>query len=51
MSVYQLGELTPSIADSAFVASEATIIGHASLAGDVSVWPGAVIRADNAPLW
>ncbi len=47
MSVYQLGELTPSIADSAFVASEATIIGHASLAGDVSVWPGAVIRADN----
>ncbi|KAI3589229.1 Carbonic anhydrase-like protein [Cupriavidus sp. U2] len=47
MSIYQLGELAPSIAESAFVASEATIIGRAELAGDVSVWPGAVIRADN----
>ncbi len=50
MPVYQLGEHTPSIADCAFVASEATIIGRAELAGDVSVWPGAVIRADNEPI-
>lgn len=47
MSIYQLGELAPSLAASAFVATEATVIGHAELAGDVSVWPGAVIRADN----
>ncbi|MEM5428105.1 gamma carbonic anhydrase family protein [Cupriavidus oxalaticus] len=50
MTIYKLGELVPSIAGSAFVAAEATIIGRAELADDVSVWPGAVIRADNEPV-
>jgi len=51
MPVYQLAEHTPSLAESAFVAAEATVIGRAELADDVSIWPGAVIRADNEPIW
>ncbi|PLQ00186.1 gamma carbonic anhydrase family protein [Cupriavidus pauculus] len=50
MPVYQLAEHTPSLAESAFVAAEATVIGRAELADGVSVWPGAVIRADNEPI-
>lgn len=50
MPLYQLDALTPAIADSAFVANEATIIGDARLGEQVSVWPGAVIRADNEPV-
>ncbi|WP_455288729.1 gamma carbonic anhydrase family protein [Cupriavidus necator] len=50
MTLYKLGELAPAIAGSAFVAAEATIIGRVELADNVSVWPGAVIRADNEPV-
>ncbi len=50
MSLYALGELHPQIAASAYVATEATIIGAAKLDEQVSVWPGAVIRADNEPI-
>ena len=50
MSLYKLGEQSPSVASSAFVAEEATVIGSAELADHVSVWPGAVIRADNEPI-
>lgn len=50
MTIYKLGELVPTIAGNAFVAAEATIIGRAELADEVSVWPGAVIRADNEPV-
>ncbi|SOZ37790.1 gamma carbonic anhydrase family protein [Cupriavidus neocaledonicus] len=50
MTFYKLGELSPTVAGSAFVAAEATIIGRAELADHVSVWPGAVIRADNEPV-
>jgi carbonic anhydrase/acetyltransferase-like protein (isoleucine patch superfamily) len=47
MTIYKLYEMTPDIADSAFVASEATIIGKVRLEENVSVWPGAVLRGDN----
>lgn len=50
MTCYKLGDHTPQIHDSAFVAAEATIIGQAFLAENSSVWPGAVIRADNEPI-
>jgi len=50
MAIYQLGELIPQIAKTAYVAEEATLIGQVVLADDVSVWPGAVIRADNEPI-
>jgi len=50
MTIYQLGDLIPQIAESAYVAEEATLIGQVVLEPDVSVWPGAVIRADNEPV-
>ncbi|KAA0182719.1 gamma carbonic anhydrase family protein [Cupriavidus gilardii] len=50
MALYQLGDLTPSISDTAFIADQATLIGNARLGEQVTVWPGAVIRADNEPI-
>lgn len=50
MTCYKLGETAPKIHDSAFIAVEATIIGQAELHAHTSVWPGAVIRADNEPI-
>lgn len=47
MTIYKLRGTAPQIAASAFVAQEATVIGQVSLADNVSVWPGAVIRGDN----
>lgn len=50
MTCYSLGDLSPKIDHNTFVAQEATIIGQANLDSGVSVWPGAVIRADNAEI-
>ena len=50
MPVYALDQLEPTIADSAYIADEATIIGAVRLAEQVSIWPGAVLRADNEPI-
>ncbi len=35
---------------SAYVHPRATVIGHVTLEARASVWPGAVLRADNAPI-
>ncbi len=50
MTCYRLGDLRPDIHESAFIAAEATIIGQATLAAETSVWPNAVLRADNEPI-
>ncbi|WP_323017626.1 gamma carbonic anhydrase family protein [Castellaniella sp.] len=50
MTCYALGDLTPRIDPSVFIAAEATVIGAATLQAGASVWPGAVIRADNEPI-
>ena len=47
MAVYQLGDLAPRIAESAYVAEQATVIGNVAIGERSSVWPGAVIRGDN----
>ncbi|NJM32528.1 MAG: gamma carbonic anhydrase family protein, partial [Limnobacter sp.] len=47
MPTYQLGTHIPQIADSAYVAPGATLIGKVRLAGHASVWFGAVLRGDN----
>jgi carbonic anhydrase/acetyltransferase-like protein (isoleucine patch superfamily) len=47
MAVYRLGEATPMIAESAYVAPNATLIGKVALADRVSVWFGATLRGDN----
>ena len=47
MAIYQLEDHVPTIAESAYVAPEATVIGRVTLGERSSVWPGAVIRADD----
>lgn len=47
MTIFDLKEKKPSIAESAYVSIAATIIGDVLLADKSSVWPGAVIRGDN----
>ena len=47
MAIYRLGDDVPHVADTAYVADGATVIGNVILGEHVSVWPGAVIRGDN----
>jgi carbonic anhydrase/acetyltransferase-like protein (isoleucine patch superfamily) len=48
MALYQLGDESPDIADSAWVADSAQLIGAVTLQENASVWFGAVLRGDNA---
>ena len=50
MALYQLDGLTPDVADSAWVADSAQVIGEVHLAEQASVWFGAVLRGDTEPL-
>ena len=50
MAVYRLGDAHPSVADSAWVAESAQVIGDVVLAEGASVWFGAVLRGDNTRL-
>lgn len=50
MAIYQLGEHTPQIDDSAYVAESANIIGKVVLGAQASVWFGATLRGDNETL-
>ena len=47
MAIYELDGHVPDIAPSAYVADGATVIGRVTLGDGASVWPGAVIRADD----
>jgi carbonic anhydrase/acetyltransferase-like protein (isoleucine patch superfamily) len=47
MALYKLGDVSPTIATSAYVAPSASIIGKAVLADHSSVWFGATLRGDN----
>lgn len=47
MAIYQLGEYTPQIDPSAFIAESANIIGNVVIEAGASVWFGCTIRADN----
>jgi carbonic anhydrase/acetyltransferase-like protein (isoleucine patch superfamily) len=50
MAQYQLGDLIPTVDDSAYIAPGATVIGDVHLKARSSVWPGAVLRGDNDPI-
>ena len=50
MAVYQLDALTPDIADSAWVADNAQVIGDVHMAADSSVWFSSVVRGDTATI-
>ncbi len=47
MAIYQLGDDAPRLADGAWVAASAQVIGRVALGAGASVWFGAVLRGDN----
>jgi carbonic anhydrase/acetyltransferase-like protein (isoleucine patch superfamily) len=47
VTVYRLGEHSPTIASSAYVAPNAAVIGKVVLAENSTVWFGATLRGDN----
>ncbi len=50
MAVYQLDDLNPNIADSAWVADNAQVVGDVHMASDSSVWFSSVVRGDTATI-
>ena len=50
MPIYQLGEYAPEIADSAFIAESATLVGKVEIRDNASVWFNATLRGDNEPI-
>ena len=51
MPIYALGDEQPRIHPTAFVHPDAVIIGEVHLGPLASVWPSAVLRADNGPIF
>lgn len=50
MPLYALDDLVPQLAEGAWAAPSADLIGDVRLGARASVWFGAVIRADNTPI-
>jgi carbonic anhydrase/acetyltransferase-like protein (isoleucine patch superfamily) len=50
MPIYALGDIKPHIADTAWVAPNATVIGDIRLAANASIWWNATLRGDNDPI-
>jgi carbonic anhydrase/acetyltransferase-like protein (isoleucine patch superfamily) len=50
MAVYRLAEHRPLIAETAWIAPGAHVLGRVELADGASVWFGAVLRGDNEPI-
>lgn len=47
MALYALGDVSPTIAATAYVAPSAVVVGRAVLGEHSSVWFGATLRGDN----
>jgi carbonic anhydrase/acetyltransferase-like protein (isoleucine patch superfamily) len=47
MALYQLADVSPTVAATAYVAPNATVVGNAVLDEHSSVWFGATLRGDN----
>ena len=50
MPLYALGDFSPLLAEGAWAAPSADLIGDVRLGARASVWFGAVLRGDNTPL-
>jgi carbonic anhydrase/acetyltransferase-like protein (isoleucine patch superfamily) len=50
MAIYSLDEHTPRLAESAWVADSAQVIGNVVLGEGASIWFGAILRGDTEPL-
>jgi carbonic anhydrase/acetyltransferase-like protein (isoleucine patch superfamily) len=49
-ALYKLGRVQPRVAELAFLAAAATVIGDVTIGRDSSIWFGAVLRGDNGPI-
>ncbi|MEO8836514.1 MAG: gamma carbonic anhydrase family protein [Caldimonas sp.] len=47
MALYRIGDKTPRVDASAYIAREATLIGDVDVGARASLWAGAVARGDN----
>ncbi|MBV0933373.1 gamma carbonic anhydrase family protein [Marinobacterium weihaiense] len=47
MAIYEYDGRRPEVDDTAYVHEQATLIGQVKLEAGVSIWPQAVLRADN----
>jgi carbonic anhydrase/acetyltransferase-like protein (isoleucine patch superfamily) len=50
MPRYEFEGANPTIHDDAYVAHDAILVGDVTVEADASVWPGAVLRGDIAPV-
>jgi carbonic anhydrase/acetyltransferase-like protein (isoleucine patch superfamily) len=50
MAVYQLGDVEPQIAESAWIADSAQVVGDVQVADNVGIWFGVVARGDTERL-
>jgi carbonic anhydrase/acetyltransferase-like protein (isoleucine patch superfamily) len=48
--ILRIGDLRPAIASSAFVGAGAVVVGDVTLSDHSSIWYGAVVRGDVAPV-
>lgn len=48
--IYALGDLVPTIDESAFVHPDAVVIGNVTIGAQSSVWPCAVLRGDGGEI-
>ena len=47
MSIFALGDKTPQVSPSAWIAHDANVIGHVEVSEKASIWFGATLRGDN----
>jgi len=47
VAIYQIGEHTPTIDETAFIAESAAVIGKAEIGANASIWFNVTIRGDN----
>jgi carbonic anhydrase/acetyltransferase-like protein (isoleucine patch superfamily) len=50
MTLYALGDERPRIHPEAYIHPQAVLIGEVRVGASSSIWPGAIIRADNGPI-
>jgi carbonic anhydrase/acetyltransferase-like protein (isoleucine patch superfamily) len=50
VAIYKLGDHSPTIHESVFLADTATIIGRVTIEENASIWFGATLRGDNEPI-
>jgi carbonic anhydrase/acetyltransferase-like protein (isoleucine patch superfamily) len=49
-TIIALGDASPTVAESAWIAPTAVLVGAVEIADGASIWYGAVLRGDNEPI-